>query len=566
MTEFASIASELEGAVRLVGQALLLVALGLLLVGLLAALLGKAMRRVLSRWTGLHRSEAMRRFIQPGICIRQPFDDSAMTLRVGGAIASLAQSRVGGGREAGLHLFLVTGEQATDSSLEALQSVPQTRTLAIALEILRRAWGRPRILVSGTLLPVGSGGHATLSLSLHRNSKNVAAGDFWPAEPPTERLTTADSYRVLAVTAAAWIEHHIVELSPGPRASAVFRSTDARSWALFRAGAELQRMSHLEAADDAYEQALALDGENVGALVDLANLRRREGSFDGAAALANRAVTVIGQAPGDVERATRLNPDWYRAQMVLATTYATWEDTAQVPPPSDAIEKASARAQQIASMALATTTKLDHLTESSDRQNRRELAKLVKVLGGADVLMQLRRVLVTTLEPGALLLIASLSDFDPGAVSGDITATLKAFADPTSLHCLRGDVLERLRPDCEKPAQPAPLVAYVKLLPIVSPRVEYNLACFHGRIARDLRQASRPRRLANTRARRLALANEELNTSMEYLRRSICRLPALERDGLFQYAQLDPDLRLLREMRAQELKDLERFVPRPSSA
>ena len=185
--------------------------------------------------------------------------------------------------------------------------------------------------MDGALVPVGDGGQVALTLSVQLNAKCVASTDFWPSEPPIAELSSEDAYRVLAVTAAGWIEHHVVDASPGQGAAEVFYSANARSWALFRAGAELQRMSFTAAADDAYEQALALDGGNVGPLVDLANLRRREGLREGALALCERAVGLIEQFEGRREGSVAHNPDWYRAKLVQATIYSTWRQEVNHP-------------------------------------------------------------------------------------------------------------------------------------------------------------------------------------------------------------------------------------------
>ena len=58
------------------------------------------------------------------------------------------------------------------------------------------------------------------------------------------------------------------------------------------------------------------------------------------------------------------------------------------------------------------------------------------------------------------------------------------------------------------------------------------------------------------RANSERLAGEELDNCMEYLRRGICRLPPLERPGLFEYAKQDPDLALLLDERDEGVTEL----------
>ena len=242
-----------------------------------------------------------------------------MSDRIGTALAALTQSRFGGGREGGQHLYLVTGEQPAGDQLAQLRGLSQTQTLAAAMSMVLLSWQRPRLIVTGAVTPAGDAGKAALALSLRRYTRFVASADFWPSEPPTASMTVADSNRVLAVAAAGWIEHRVAGQTREWDAAVIYYSRDPRSWALFRAGAELHRMSALEAAADAYEQALAIDATNIGALVDLAHLRRNDGHFRGAQALAHRAVALLGPRPS-VER----DPDWYRAKMVLATVWAEW--------------------------------------------------------------------------------------------------------------------------------------------------------------------------------------------------------------------------------------------------
>lgn len=138
-------------------------------------------------------------------------------------------------------------------------------------------------------------------------------------------MSAAVSNRVLAVAAAGWIEHTVVDETPGPRARETFLSHEPRSWALFRAAAELSRICCLKEAADHDEWALTIDPKNIGALVEQAHLRRRDGHFEGAEALASHAIDLIDER-NLAQRRSRNddNPNWYRAQIVLTTIHAEW--------------------------------------------------------------------------------------------------------------------------------------------------------------------------------------------------------------------------------------------------
>ena len=94
------------------------------------------------------------------------FDDNAMNQKIGAAVASLARARVGGGRETGEHLYLVTGEKPVGNAIASLSEITQTKPIAALLKLLEPLIGRKRLRITGALLPVGDDGTAALSLSL----------------------------------------------------------------------------------------------------------------------------------------------------------------------------------------------------------------------------------------------------------------------------------------------------------------------------------------------------------------------------------------------------------------
>jgi hypothetical protein len=345
----------------------------LLGLGMLALALALSLLRWLTgipwRWRWVRRCRWLRRLgklFGPALQI-EAFEDGAMGARVGPNFALLVQARIDGGRETGSHLYLVTGEERTGDYLAALQGVPQTQALAAALTLLRLLWRRPRLAVSGSLKPIDDRQTAAATLSLRLDARLIDTSEFWLSEPPTPTLTAPASNRVLAVAAAGWIEHEVIDETPGPPAREVLLSHDSRSWALFRAGSELNRMSLLQEAADLYERALAIDHGNIGALIDLAHLRRLDGSYKGAEVLALCAIELIEERNRTYRKwRDDEDPNWYRAQIVLATTYSDWarNSTPQNKAPDDATTRALSSAVGIAVAAMIAKDRLEGLLDA----------------------------------------------------------------------------------------------------------------------------------------------------------------------------------------------------------
>jgi hypothetical protein len=312
---------------------------------------GWLVRGLAGRWPWFRRTGFARWF---GATLQiKPFDDSALESKLGTVFAELTQVRVAGDQEAGgMNLYVETGETAASTALEDLREVPQARPLALALSLLKLGLWRPRLVAGGALIYAEDHRRAVaVAVTLRRNSKLIDSAEFWPVEHEQPAMSATTSNRLLAILAGAWIEHRVVDETPGPAREA-FLTDDARSWALLRAGSEMTRIGYLKEGADYFERALAIDGDNRGALVDLAHVRRLEGNLHGAVALAFSAIDLIepplrGQAhttetapdapapqPGNTEpepgqgapKARTPNPDplWYRAQIVLATVHAEW--------------------------------------------------------------------------------------------------------------------------------------------------------------------------------------------------------------------------------------------------
>jgi tetratricopeptide (TPR) repeat protein len=553
----------IKDAVPALGNALLLLGLGALALAILLWPVNWLASTPL-KWPWLWRRRIFQRF-GPALQI-QPFEDGAMTRRLGTSFALLAQARIDGGRDTGMHLYLVTGEERTGDALADVQAVPQAQALAAALSLMRFIWRRRRLTVSGALFPVDGRETAAVAVSLKRNSTLVETAEFWLTEPPTPKLSPSISNRVLAVAAAGWIEHTVIDQTPGPRARELLLSRDPRSWALFRAGSEMSRISLLDEAADLYERALAIDRDNIGALVDLAHLRRRAGHFDGADALALDAIELIERRNAKYGRwQNDEDPNWYRAQIVLATTYAECSkhlgaegaDAGDAQTAADAErKKAFDLAATIVCSAASTTDRLEEIVGAAALRKAEEgeaLSRRVRWRAWARARPKGRRfegshatelhmLLATTFEPGAFLLVAA-NVASPPTLHLPVRATDQSGdARHKALVGARGEALAQL--EHPESLDPQPVIDYVDAVPLKSPRVVYNLACFYS-INSD----------------RADDGGRMLKRALDLLRESLSRTPPMERRGLFERAQRDPDLEALRDAYGFQVESLRRLVP-----
>ncbi len=127
--------------------------------------------------------------------------------------------------------------------------------------------------------------------------------------------------------------------------------------------------------------------------------------------------------------------------------------------------------------------------------------------------------------------------------SADRNDDLLRQADQSTIEAARS--LMRKELTSPERLDPWVLIEYVRILPDKSPRVDYNLACTYSLAAGE----QRDRR------------EEHLDRGIEFLRRTISRMPPLERRGLMEYAQIDSDLRALREERGGQFLELRKLVP-----
>jgi tetratricopeptide (TPR) repeat protein len=536
-----------------VGAALVFAAVALFQA--LLGLLGRALRRfpAIRDLGPLHRLIGI---LGPVLQV-QSFENDASSTGSGASFASKVRAQLSK-RETGEHLFLVTGEGAPSPALSALQAVPQGQLLAAAVLVLRGLPFKSRLVVTGSLTKISDDGAAAAVLILQRGSRVAATAEIRPTERPSSGMSPSMSNDVLAVAAAGWAEHVVADETPGPPGHRVFLSHDPLSWAFFRAGATLSRRSYLAEAGDAYERALAIDPENIGALVDLAHLRRREGHFPGAASLAKSAIELIEARRKPKETV----PDWYRAMIVLGTIYSEWAKQGGEERHRDealrlSIEAFSTAAETRDWIEGRLGRKALKKARSSGRVPRfaRSKAWLQTRFGRwrrwstAAAAAALYELLETTFEPGALLLVAANCGEGTAPPAEDpFNAQLEMSPEArerkvTDLRETACEVFKR-----QKDLDSRPLIEYVNALTNMSPRVLYNLACHYS-------EAAGKRKAYDS------TAETYTTIAAEYLRQAISRFPPAERRGVLDWVHRDTDLKLLRERRRRDLFKLRSLIP-----
>lgn len=540
--------------------------LGVLVLGFAALVLVAAFLLAIAKWI-LHllgrccpcisRCPLLRWLLGPTLQV-EPFDDKALSSRIGIAFTDAARARIGGGKDSGQRLYLVTGERPVGPELAHLEGLPQGKTLTAVLMLAKMLWRRDRLVATGSLMPSKSGHPAAATVSLRRNSRLVDAAEIVVDEQQSCPMNAAAASRALAVAVAAWIEHVAVDQTPGPPAREAYLSHDAHSWALFRAGAELSRASLTEAAEGLYERALALDGENIGALIDIAHLRRTEGHFEPAESLTLRAIELLEHRNCCCSgRRDDEDDNLYQAQIVLASSHGVWARKLEAE-----CRDADARRHREAAYDLARKVTREAMAASNDLEVILGAKKLRLSAEGAALgcwtrwkarrracrigrrfdrhrIGTLHSLLETTYAPGALLLVAT--NLPRGA---GLPLSPEAHGSGRGR---RAYARERVEEQLHVQGRPDPevLVEYVRMLQLCSPRVVYNLACCYGLAAK----------------RGGAHRNDYLNIACEYLRQSIARTPPLERCRLLLHADEDPDLRELRKRCPKYIPDLWEIVP-----
>jgi tetratricopeptide (TPR) repeat protein len=423
----------------------------------------------------------------------EPLTDTG-TDPLGPAVAGLIRGRVTW-RTDGFGLNLVSGQAGIASAFSGLGEASSEASAAVAVvTFLTSLLPRRRFQLTGQLQPPGEEG-VGISLELSQNGDAVALWSFWGASFDCAKDSTATAYQQLAVACAAWADIWMTKTLGGG-----LLTDDPQSWAFFRCGLDAQRLDNGERAQILYEQALAADATNVGAMANLGIIfRRPPHRKEDAEDYLLRALKLIegdGTAPG---MAPKANPDWYRIRYQLAALYANWAAASE---PGKHRETRADRATKEAK-ALAIDT-----LKAIKRRTRSRRGKGVE--SRAYVRDTLRPFLEGTIEPSVLTLLA-----------GTISPLPPRPAGWPGKRWTREQVLNSLVTDA---IDPWALIAYVEKGPNRPAETQFNLACFYTQAG-------------------------DLTTAPTCLQRSVRETQRQERQRVIDAALIDPVLAPLLQKR-----------------
>lgn len=443
----ASIAKDAGYVLGAIVVALLLICVAILLV-----------LQVLTRTPWLRDHWPARGIRRPVFAV-EPLTDTG-TDPLGSAVAGLIRGRVTW-RIDRFGLNLVSGQAGVASAFSGLGDVSGEAKAAVAvLTALTALLPRRRFQLTGQLQPGGDEG-VGISLELSQNGDAVALQSFWAASFHSTGASNATAYQHLAVACAAWVD---IWMTKALDAGGLLTS-DPHSWAFFRSGMDAQRLGDRKRARVLYEQALASDGTNVGALANLGIICRRARQYADAEDYLNRALIPTEGAKMAPHLRPTENPDWYRIKYQLAALYMNW--AADSEPGMNKDRRAQRAATDAKELAITTLTAIENVKNPGHGRGSAPRAYIRDTL---------QPFLTGTIEPSLLTLLA-------GTIS-PISPRPEAWPGerPT-----RAEVAASLGTDRIDPWQ---LIAYVEQGPNRPPETQFNLACFYTR-AGDLTAASK---------------------------------------------------------------------------
>jgi len=500
----------LSAAAKNAGYALGAVVLALL--ALAGVILGWLQLQTRTKWLGLRDRWPATNIRRPTLEIAK-FDDSALSARLGPGTSGLVRGRVTWKTDR-FGLNLVSGQAGIASALSGLGDISDEAKAAVAvINFLTALLPRRRFALCGELQPAGAEG-VGISLELSRGGGAEALITFWAAPFLLGAAEPAEAFQHLAVAAGAWVDIWMAKAVQGDD----LLTGDPQSWAFFRSGVDWQRLGYNDKARSLYEQALAKDGENVGALANLGILCRRAGDYEQAREYLTRALRPLGNANLPPKLAPEENPDWYRVEYQFAALYANWSSE-----PSEGAAKAenfataAKEARNLARVTLSTLTELSSGAHKSKAPPEFLTGTLQPFLEG-------------TIAPPVLVLVASTAaaDLQPLPDGGlpvrpteqDLLAALEPPSDP----------------EAPLPAlQPWPFVAFVERGTNRPPAALFNLACFYTRTG-------------------------DLSSAAQRLQSAVRETPPSERKSLIAVIEHDPTLAPLRAKRPGVIPKLQKIL------
>lgn len=455
-----SVSNTIGDIARAVGYAV-----GAIAFGLLLAIVGALLWLQLQTRTPWLRDRWPAHRIRRPVFIVEPLTDTG-TDPLGSAVAGLIRGRVTW-RTDRFGLNLVSGQAGVATAFSGLGDISSEAKAAVAvIEFLTALLPRRRFQLTGQLQPSGEEG-VGISLELSQNGNAEALTSLWAAsfhitDPPNaSSAPNASAYQHLAVASAAWVDIWMTKSLDG----GALLTSDPVSWAFFRSGVDAQRLGDRDRAQALYEQALAADGTNVGALANLGIICRRAGRYEDARDYLERALEPTQGPSMAPHLLPDENPDWYRIKYQIAALYANWAVESEGIKQEDRAGRAATEAKQLATTTLDTLARLEKGGRAQGKAARSYLQET------------LRPFLMGTIEPSILTLLASTVSPLPA----------RPEVWPPRDRPSRDDVRASLAANETDPWQ---LIAYVERGPNRPPETQFNLACFYTR-AGDLTTASR---------------------------------------------------------------------------
>jgi tetratricopeptide (TPR) repeat protein len=251
-------------------------------------------------WTGFKRAR------HPSLAVKA-FTDGGIEAKVGIAVATLTEkhlaelSRQGRRPTEGYALDLVVADvelvaenEGLATAMGGLAEEPQFKLAIALLDLIDRNLGN-HLIVKGDLAPEGEKGRG-LMLSMQSQKYGLqASGALWNPMAVTVPLEQKDDdpepYYELAGEAAGWVQF---EAARSLNRQVELLTRNGKSFAELTQGIADQRAMRPAAAAERYAEALLLDPENVGALVNLACLVARYGGrYELAAELLMQAGAIL---------------------------------------------------------------------------------------------------------------------------------------------------------------------------------------------------------------------------------------------------------------------------------
>jgi tetratricopeptide (TPR) repeat protein len=355
----------------------------------------------------------------------------------------------------------VSGQAGVASAFSGLGDVSSEAKAAVAvLDFLTALLPRRRFQLSGQLQPAGEEG-VGISLELSQNGDAEALTSLWAASFHLTGAPDATAYQHLAVACAAWVDIWMTKALDG----GALLTGDPQSWAFFRSGVDAQRLGDRKRAQVLYEQALASDGTNLGAMANLGIMFRRAQQYPDAEDYLNRALVPTEGTKMAPHLRPEENPDWYRIKYQLAALYTNWAAASE--PGLNKDERARRASGEAKALAITTLDVINRLAKGGRGQGTASKAYLQ---------VTLRPFLEGTIEPSALTLLAGTpSPLPPRPERWPGQR-------PT-----REDIIAALAANVVDPWK---LISYVESGPNRPPETQFNLACFYTRVG-DLTTASK---------------------------------------------------------------------------